>query len=138
MDRKLAGSSAKQISADPDVVAEVEQFVQFESFFPHRIFLDVNLQSLAALLEVGKSSLPHQPDRHEPAGNAYVDPRILQLLGSLVRVLRKNLRNGVTEIVLARIRRLTESFDLFQLLAPQFVNFLVESQIVPFVFAKDG
>ena len=58
-------------------------------------------------------------------------PRIFQLLGSLVRVVRQNLRNGVREFVLAAVRGLAQRLDLFQLLAPQFVNVFVECQEDP-------
>ena len=129
--RQFAGARAKQISADSDVVAEIEQLVQLESFFADRVFLDVDLQPLPVLLQVGEPGLAHQPDGHDAPGDAHVDARILQLLGSLLRVLRQNLRNGVSEFVLAGIDLLSQSFNLFQLLPPQFVDFLVECQRVP-------
>ena len=113
------------------MVAEIEQLVEFEAFFADRIFLDVNLQPLPALLQVCEPGLAHEPDGHDAPGDAHVDARILQLLGGFLRVLRENLRNGVGEVVLARIGLLAESFDLFQFLAPQFVDFLVECQRVP-------
>ena len=128
---KLAGTRAKQISAYADVVAEIEQFVELESFLSDRIFLHVNLQPLSALLQMSKSGLAHQTDRHEASGNAYVHAWTLQLLSRLVGVLRDNLRNRVGEVVLRRISLLPESLDLFQFLAPQFVDFLVECQRVP-------
>ena len=57
--------------------------------------------------------------------------RILQLLRSLVRILRQDLRNGVREFVLAAVRGLAQRLDLFQLLPPQFVNIFVECQESP-------
>ena len=59
MDGEFAGAGAKQISADADVVAEVEEFVEFESLFADRVFLDVDLQFLAALLQVREPGLAH-------------------------------------------------------------------------------
>ena len=50
---------------------------------------------------------------------------------SLLRVLRQNLRNRVGDFVLAGIDLLSQSFNLFQLLPPQFVNLLVEGQWIP-------
>ena len=131
MHGKFSGPRAKQISADSDVIAKVEQFVQLESFVADGIFLDVDLQPLPILLQMREPSLPHQPDGHDAPGDAHVDARILQLLGSLLRVLRQNLRNRVGKLILAGIDLLSQSFNLFQLLPPQFVNFLVECQRVP-------
>jgi hypothetical protein len=129
--RQFPGTGTKQVSADSNVVAQIEQFVQLESLFSDCILLDVDLQPLPILLQVREPSLPHQPDGHDAPRDAHVDPRILQLLASLLRVLRQNLRNRVSEFVFAGIDLLSQSFNLFQLLAPQFVNFLVECQWVP-------
>ena len=46
-------------------------------------------------------------------------------------MLGQNLRNGMGKVKLARIGLLAQSFNLFQLLPPQFVDFLVECQRVP-------
>ena len=46
MHAEFAGAGAKQISADADVIAEVEQFVKLESLFADGIFLYVYLQPL--------------------------------------------------------------------------------------------
>src|SRR5579864_4372117 len=75
VDRQLAGPGAKQISADTDVVAQVEQLIELESLFAHGIFLYVNLQALAILLQVGKSRFAHQADGHDSSRYANVDPR---------------------------------------------------------------
>ena len=45
-----------------------------------------------------------------------------------LRVVRKNLRNRVGKFVVARIDLLSQRFNLFELLPPEFVNFLVECQ----------
>ena len=76
VDAEFAGAGAEQISADADVVAEVEQFVELESLVADGIFLDVDLQPLAALLEVGESGLAHEADRHDASGDADIsEPR---------------------------------------------------------------
>ena len=136
VDGKFAGTSAKQISAHADVVAEVQQFVELESLLSDRIFLDVNLQSLAPLLQMREPGLAHETDRHEASGDANIDARTLQLLGGLLGVVRDNLGDRVGEVVFRRIGLLAESLDLFQLFAPQFVNFLVECQRVPCLIAN--
>jgi hypothetical protein len=80
---------------------------------------------------MAEASLAHQSNRHDASGNAHVDPRSLQLLRGLVRVVRQNLRNGVREVVLVPVCGLAKRLDLFQLLAPQFVNIFVECQESP-------
>ena len=132
MNAEFAGAGAEQISADPNVVSEVEQPVKFESFFADRIFLHVDLQLLSALLQMREPGFAHQADGHDASGNAYVDSRILQFLGGFSRVLRQNCGDGVSERILGGIGLLPKRFNLLQLLAPQFVNVLVECQWVPF------
>ncbi len=100
------------------MVAEIEQLVQLKAHVTDRIFLHVDLQPSAFLLQVAEPCLAHQPDRHDAPGHTHVHARVLQLLGSLLRVLRQNLRDGVGELVLVAVRGLPERLDLFQLLAP--------------------
>ena len=78
-----------------------------------------------------EASLAHQANRHDPSGHTHVDARIFELLRSLVRIVREDLRNGVRELVLAAVRELAKRLDLFHLLAPQFVNIFVECQESP-------
>src|ERR1022692_240296 len=73
----------------------------------------------------------HQSDGHDASRHPHVDPRILQFLRRLFRVARKNLKNGVSKGVLGGIGLLPKCLDLLQLVAPQFVNLLVECQWVP-------
>jgi hypothetical protein len=78
---------------------------------------------------VAEARLAHQANRHDASGHAHVDSRILQLLGGLVRILVARIcGNGVGEFVFAAVRGLPQRLDLLQLLAPQFVNVLVECQ----------
>ena len=112
MNRQFAGARAEQISAHPDVVAQIEQFVQFETLLANRIFLHIDLQSLAALLQVGESRLAHQPDRHDPSGNAHIDARWFEFLRGLGRVVAQNLSGRVTEFVFVAIGGLAESLNL--------------------------
>jgi hypothetical protein len=80
---------------------------------------------------MAESGLAHQADCHDASGHAHVDPRIFQLLGSLIRVFRQNSSNGVRELVLGPVRGLAQRLDLFQFLTPQFVNVFVECQENP-------
>ena len=52
VDAEFAGAGAEEIAGDADVVAEVEQLVEREALFADGVEADVDLQPLAALLEV--------------------------------------------------------------------------------------
>src|ERR1700722_6147364 len=132
MNREFAGARAKEISADPDVIAQVEQLVQFETLLTPRVSLHINLQLLSVLLQVRESGLAHQADRHDASGDTYVDARLLKFLGSLPSVQRQDLFKSGRYFVVTAIRGLSESFNLFQLLAPQVINLIVEGQWSPF------
>ena len=80
VDGEFAGAGAEQVSADADVVAEVEQFVEFESLVADCIFLDVNLQLLAALLQVSESGFAHEANGHDASGDAHVDCATVRVL----------------------------------------------------------
>ncbi len=54
VDGQLAGARAEKISGHANVVAQVKQLVQGKTFFPHEVELHVNLQTLAALLQMGE------------------------------------------------------------------------------------
>src|SRR5579864_3564020 len=130
--RELARSRAEKIAAHPDVVPQVEQSIQLEALFAHRIFLDVDLKPLPVLLQMSETRLAHQPVRHDAPGHADVNPRLLQLLGGFLRIRAQNLRNRVSVVVAIRVRPLAQGFNLFQLLAAEFVDILVEWQAVLF------
>ncbi len=115
------------------MIAQIEKLVELETLVSDRVFLNVDLQLLSALLQMREAGLAHEADSHDAPGDAHVDPRIFQLLGSLAVILGTNVGNRVRELVFRGIRPLAQSFNLFQLFAPQFVDFLVESQKVPCV-----
>ena len=71
--RQLIGLGSKQVPFDADRIAQVQQMKQLESRFADDIFLYVDLNTLASSLQVRKARLPHQPERHHPAG----DPHLL-------------------------------------------------------------
>ena len=52
VDGELACAGAEEMAADTDVVAEVEEFVECEGVFAGIVFADVDLEALAALLEL--------------------------------------------------------------------------------------
>ncbi len=128
MDAELARARAKQISANSNVIAQVEQLPQFKAGIADRIFLDVDLQPLAVLLQVREPGLAHQPYRHDASRHPHGHARRFQFLRGLPAILGQNLRHGVAVVVLPRISRMPESLNLFQLLAPDFINIFVECQ----------
>ena len=128
MDAEFTGARAKQISTDADVIAQVEQFPEFVSGVADRIFLDVDLQPLAVLLQVSEPSLAHQADCHDASRDPHRHARRFQFVSRLPAVLGENLRHGVAVVELRRISRMPESFNLLQLLAPDFINIFVECQ----------
>ena len=133
VDGQFPGPGAKKISAGANVISKVKQPIKLKPFFADRIFLHIDLQALAVLLQVRKPSFAHQPNGHDPAGQADVDPRGLELLTRFARVLCENLRNGVGKIVFRRVRLLTESLNLIELLQSEFVDVFVERQKWTFV-----
>ena len=80
MHAQLAGAGAEQVSLHADVVADVEQLVKLPLLVADRIFLHINLQLLARLLEMGETGLAHQADGNQPPGNGNVDAFGFQLL----------------------------------------------------------
>ena len=126
MNAEFARARAEQISADSDMIAQVKQLPKFVSRIADRIFLDVDLQPLAVLLQVREAGLAHQPDCHDASRNPHGHARRFQFLRRLPAVLGQNLRHGVAVVKLARIRRMPESLNLLQLLAPDFINAFVE------------
>src|SRR5208282_409842 len=132
MNAKLARARAKQISANPNVIAQVEQLPKFKARVSDRIFFDIDLQPLPILLQVREPGLPHQPYRHDASRHPHGHPRSFQFLGSLSPILSQNLRHGMAEVKLPRISRMPESLNLLQLLAPDFINIFVECQWVSF------
>src|ERR1700731_1886016 len=100
MNTEFAGTSAKQISADSDVITEVEQLPEFVSGSSDGVFLDIKLQPLGVLLQVSESGLAHQADRHDASRDANSHARRFQFLGRLPAILRQNLRYGVAVVEL--------------------------------------
>ena len=133
VDAQLTGTRTKQVATHTDVIAKIKQFVKLKSLVPHGIFLHIDLQLLTGLLQMGEPGFTHQPDCHNPSSDTHVYPRIFQLLGGFLGIFGQNLRNRVREVVLAGIRLLSKRFDLFELVAAQFVDLFVEGQEFPFI-----
>ena len=128
---EFACASAEEIAACSNVIAQIEQLEKLEALFTDRVFFHVDLQPLAALLQVSKRSFPHEAKRHDAPRNAYVRAVRLELLGGLGGIVRDYLRDGVREVEAARIAFLPEGLNLFELSAAEFVDVVVESQTCP-------
>src|SRR5260370_31737121 len=66
---QLIGLGSKQMPAHADRIAQVQQVKQLESLFADNIFLYIDLNALPGSLQVRKASFPHEPERHEAAGD---------------------------------------------------------------------
>ena len=94
VDAQLAGAGAEEIALDADDVADIEQLEELEIALAHGVLLDVDLQALSVLLQVGEAGLAHVAQRHEAAGDA--DAHLGQkLFRGLAAVAGDDLRNGV-------------------------------------------
>src|ERR1700754_4059665 len=62
MDGELTGAGAEEMATNADVVSEIEQLVKGEGIFPGVILTDVDLKTLAALLELRKAGLALDAD----------------------------------------------------------------------------
>ena len=111
VDAELAGAGAEEIAFHADDVAEIDQLEQRIIALAHRVFLDVDLQPLAVLLQVREARLAHVAQRHHAAGDADADLR-RQFLGGLRAVLGQNLGNRVGELESLAIGPVAEGFDL--------------------------
>jgi hypothetical protein len=128
VDAQLAGLGAEQVAARANVIAKIKQLVELESLLSHGIFFDVDLQFLAALLDVRKPRFAHQPDRHNASSNADVHSRGIEFLRRLPGIIGKNLFDAVRVLVFRAVDRLPERLNLLQFLAAQFVDVLVQCQ----------
>src|SRR6185503_11829132 len=101
-----------------------------KSFFANEVELYVNLQTLAALLQMGKTRLALETYRDDAASYFYRNTRIFQLLGRLFAEVGQYLRHGVGKSELVRIGLLAQGFNIAQLLLPQLINALFKGHCV--------
>ena len=66
---EFAGAGAHEDTANADVVAEVEEFVEGEGVFADVVFADVDLEAFAALLKVGEAGFALEAMAHEAASD---------------------------------------------------------------------
>jgi hypothetical protein len=99
-------------SAHAEDIADIEQAQQFIAL-PKLIDAEVELDSPAFVLDIGKRHLAHPTEGHDAPGNGDIGI----LLGALVGVALANLRYAVRAIVGVRVGldpRLTQEGELFE------------------------
>ena len=140
VDGELAGAGAEEMAASADVVAEVEELVEGEGVFADVVLADVDLEALAALLELRESGFALNSDRHDAAGDRDLDGmgRGFKLFGGEGVVGGAQLGDGVGGGVAVGIRRfgvgeavrLTKGGDLLELVAALLVEIFFELRLV--------
>ena len=116
---QLAGARAEEIAGDADVVAEVEQLVKLKCLLADGIEPNVDLQPLAALLQLRKAGLALSTDGHDASGDGYLGAFGLKLLAGRSVIERAQYGDVVGGAVVIGVSGMTQGCDLLQLLLPQ-------------------
>ena len=116
MHGELAAAGAEDVAGNPDVIPQVEQFVELEALIPDRIQTNVDLQALAALLQLSKAGLTLRADGHETPGNCNRRPLRVQHFRRDLPELQAYFRNRVRSDKLVGVRLLTKRGNLAQLI----------------------
>ena len=112
VDAQLARAGAEQIALHADDVADIEHLEELEIALAHGVLLDVDLQTLAVLLQVREPGLAHVAHRHHAPGHdadAHLGVSSSAVFGA---VLRQDLRNRVGELEPPAVRAVPQRFDL--------------------------
>ncbi len=117
--RELAGAGAEEIAGDADVVAEVEQLVKLKGLLAYCVEPHIDLEPLAALLELREAGLALGADGHDASGDGDIDALGLELLGGPAVELRAQRGDLMRGAVMIGIGGVTQRGDLLQLLLPQ-------------------
>ena len=94
----------------------------------HGVFLDVDLQALAVLLQVREAGLAHVTERHEASGDAHPHLRH-QLFGGLRAILREDGGHGVRELEPAAVGAVSQRLDFANARQPLFEQVIFQGQI---------
>ncbi len=116
VDAEFAGAGAEEISFNANVVADVEELVEFPELIADGILLDVDLKFLAGLLKMREAGFAHQADGDEASSNGDCSALGFKFLARSGGELGENLRHLVAATKVMRVGRLTKRFDLLQLL----------------------
>src|SRR5262249_50376889 len=80
MNGQLTRTRAEEISANANVVSQIEQLIESKSFFADEIELHVDLQPLTALLQMREAGLALQPQRDDAPGDPDIHMRLSHVL----------------------------------------------------------
>ena len=117
-DRQLVRLGAKQVAADADLIAEVEQLRQLIVALAERVLPDVDLDARAAVGQHEKAGLAETADADDAPGGDGVDARRLELGGGLGRVAVDELRHRMRGVELVRVRGKAEARDRLEVRFP--------------------
>ncbi len=95
MDGELAGAGAEDVAGDADVVSQIEQLVELKALLAYGIEANVDLQPLAALLQLGKTGLALGADGHDAPGDRDHGPLRVQHFGRDLSELAAHFRERV-------------------------------------------
>ncbi len=110
VDAQLAGAGPEQVALHADDVADIQHLEELEIALADRIFLHVNLQPLAVLLEVREARLAHVANSHHASGHTHAHFGC-EFLGGLGAVCAQDLGNGVGEIVAPAVGAVAQRLD---------------------------
>ena len=119
MDGQFAGAGTEEIAGDADVIAQVEQLVELKALFADRVETHIDLQALAALLQLRKASLALCADGHDASGDGYLRPLGFELLGCRTVEMRAHRGNVVGGAVVIGVGGVTQCSNLLELLLTQ-------------------
>ena len=69
--RQFAGAGAEEIAGDADVVAQVEELIERESLFAHRVEPHVDLEALSLLLQGSKPGFALRANGHNASRHSH-------------------------------------------------------------------
>jgi hypothetical protein len=126
------------MAADTDVVAEIEKLVEGKCVFADVVLANVDLEALAALLELREPGLSLDANGHDAAGDADADGVGVKLFSSEAVVGGAKLGNGMAGGVAVGVGRLrvaeavelAEGGYLLELVTALLVKILLELGLV--------
>src|SRR5439155_6611341 len=116
--RELVRARAEQLSLDADPVAEIEQLVDPEIAFRHRVLPDVDLDLRAAVRDHEKVRLAERADPQNAPARDRLDPRRLELVVRMLPVRVDQLGDRVAPLERARVDLDAELHELREVRAP--------------------
>ena len=94
VDSEFAGAGAEEMTANADMVAEVEELVEGEGVFADVVFANVDLEALAAPLDLREAGFALDANGHDAAGDRNLGAAPFELFARLRIKLRAQLGDG--------------------------------------------